>query len=56
MKEILTKKEAAEVLQVSERQLERFIAERKLQVSRPSHKIVRITKDQIERFLKRTTT
>jgi len=55
MKDILTKKEVAEMLQVSKRQVERLIATRKLVASRLSHKIVRIRKEEVDRYLRRTT-
>lgn len=51
----LTKKQAAELLQVSPRQIQRWIADRKLRASRLSHKVLRIRRDDIEQFLKRNT-
>ena len=51
--EWLTKKQCATVLQVSVRQVQRWIAERQLRASRLSHKILRIRKQDLVRFTER---
>lgn len=51
----LTKQQAAELLQVSPKQIQRYIADRKLRASRLSHKVLRIRREDIERFLQRST-
>ncbi len=53
--DVLTKAEAAEILGVSERQIQRYISDRKIRASRLSHKVVRIRREEIERFMKRST-
>lgn len=50
----LTKQQAAELLQVSPRQVQRWIADRKLRASRLSHKVLRIRREDIEQFLERS--
>jgi excisionase family DNA binding protein len=51
--DMLTKQQAAEMLGVSPRQIQRWIADRKLVASRPSHKILRIRRQELERFMER---
>ena len=50
-----TKQQVAALVQVSPRQVQRWIAERKLRASRLSHKVVRIRRKDLERFLERYT-
>jgi excisionase family DNA binding protein len=54
--EFLTKKEAAEILHVSKRQIERYIAEGKLEARRLSHKVVLIRPLDLQRFVDRSST
>jgi excisionase family DNA binding protein len=49
----LKKQQVAAMLQVSERQVDRYVAEKKLPVSRLGHKTVRFKIEDVERFLKR---
>lgn len=54
--EILTKRQAADLLGVSPRQIQRWIADRKLKASRPSHKVVLILRRDLDRFIERSAT
>jgi excisionase family DNA binding protein len=49
----LTKQQVADILQVSAKQVQRWIAEGKLPASRPSPKVLRIRKRDLDRFLER---
>lgn len=53
MKDVLTKAQAAELLQVSERQVQRLIADKKLRASRVSHKVLRIQREDVLKMLQR---
>ena len=53
MKEMLTKRDVAELLQVSPRHVQRLIADRKLQAFRLGHKTVRIKREEVDRYLRR---
>ena len=55
-RDILTKRQVAELLQVSPRQVQRWIADRKLRASRLSHKVLVIRREDVRRFLERSTT
>jgi excisionase family DNA binding protein len=55
MKEIMTKHEVAALLNVSPRQVQRLIAERKLRASRLSHKVLRIKRSDLERYIDRNS-
>lgn len=50
----LTKEQTAEILQISERQVQRWIADGRLQASRPSHKVLRIRRQSVDRLLNRS--
>ena len=52
---LLTKADVAELLKISTRQVQRFIADRKLSAIRLGHKTLRIRQADLERFMKRET-
>ncbi|HEY6364587.1 MAG TPA: helix-turn-helix domain-containing protein [Candidatus Binatia bacterium] len=50
----LTKEQTAELLQISTRQVQRYIADGRLAASRLSHKVLRIRRQSVERLLNRS--
>jgi excisionase family DNA binding protein len=54
MKELLSKRDVAEFLQVSTRQVQRWIAQRKIRALRLGHKTVRIRREDLDRYLTRS--
>jgi excisionase family DNA binding protein len=50
---VLTKKEVAALLQISEKQVQRLVAEKKLQAQRLGHRTLRFRPESVERYLDR---
>ncbi len=51
---IMNKAFVAELLGVSERQVQKYISEKKLAASRPSHKVLLIYREDLQRFMQRS--
>jgi len=51
---VLTKKEVAALLQVSEKHVQRLVAEKKLQAQRLGHKTLRFRPEAVERYLEQS--
>lgn len=53
---VMTKQQVAEILTVSPKQVQRWIADKHLQATRLGHKTLRIRRQDLERFLERNRT
>lgn len=52
---IMDKQTVAQILGVSKRQVQRWIADKKLRASRLGHKTLRIRREDLQRFMERST-
>jgi excisionase family DNA binding protein len=48
---LLTKKQVAEQLQISQKKVQRLVAEKKLQAQRLGHRTLRFRPESVERYL-----
>lgn len=56
MPEVMTKHDVAAFLSVSPKQVQTWIADKKLRATRLGHKTLRIQRKEVVRFLERNTT